>query len=954
MTGPIFFLFLLAVAFLHPLEAQEPSALESRAKDMIQKRCLSCHNAELKTAGLVLVSRETAMRGGQSGPALIPNQPPGESLLLRKVLEGQMPPGDPLPKEDREVLRQWVEAGAPWAGMLGETSGLPRRAGLDWWSLQPLKIATPGEPPGLPPEWSHSPIDRLVYAKLKEKGLSPSPPADRKTYIRRATFDLLGLPPTPEEVDRFVQDSSPDAYERLIDRLLASPHYGERWGRHWLDVIRFGESHGFEQNHLREQAWPYRDYVIQSFNRDKPFNQMVIEQLAGDQIAPDDPDVAVATGFLVAGVHDTVKIENIEGELQKRANELDDMVMTTGAAFLGLTINCARCHDHKFDPVSQVDYYRMQASFAGVQHAERALVTRQERERREAEERPLLSELERINQRLAALQESARSQVESRREQLSQAYRQPVDPKGNEERFPPLAARFVRMSILATYRNQEPALDELEVWTAEDRPANVALASLGVKASARSTRGDSMGAAFYDLSYLNDGKFDGTWISDERGTGQVTLEFPKTETVSRITWSRDRPGANQGRFVSRVPIQYVFEASLDGLRWQKVAGSDDRLPFTEEEREEFFLLAVLAPREKEEWMALKRRKEEAEQELAVLPKLPTAYIGKFSQPSEPVAVHKRGNPMDKGEIVTPGGLSTLQKMLPTYQLEVDAPEGERRLALARWIVDGRNGLTARVLANRLWHYHFGKGLVGTPSDFGFNGERPTHPQLLEWLAVRLQHHGWRLKPMHKELMLSATYRQSSQWNSESAAVDGEATYLWRFPPRRLEAEALRDSVLAVSGQLDRTMGGPGFRLYDYTVDNVATYGFRSSFGPETYRRAVYHQSARSVKDNLMGPFDCPDSALPEPKRASTTTALQALSLMNNAFIVDQAGFFAQRLQMESGKSEIEDQVKRAFWLAFGRSAKSEEIRAAVELIDRHGLSVFCRALFNANEFLYIM
>ena len=332
----------------------------------------------------------------------------------------------------------------------------------------------------------------------------------------------------------------------MVDRLLASPHYGERWGRHWLDVIRFGESHGYEQNHLRKRAWPFRDYVIRFFNQDKPFSRMVLEQLAGDQIAPDEPEVAVATGFLVAGVHDTVKIENIEGELQKRANELDDMVLTTGAAFLGLTVNCARCHDHKFDPIPQLDYYRMQAAFAGVQHAERDLTTHEERMRREAQEKPLREDLERITQRLAAIKQSAWPLEENHRAEIAKRYRQPVDPGGNEENFAPISARFVRMTILAAYQNQEPALDELEVWTHGKPPINVALASRGARASARSRRTDGKGAAFYKLDFLNDGTFDEIWISDERGTGQATLEFPKTETMSRITWSRDRPLCQPG------------------------------------------------------------------------------------------------------------------------------------------------------------------------------------------------------------------------------------------------------------------------------------------------------------------------------------------------------------------------------------------------------------------------
>jgi hypothetical protein len=874
--------------------------------------------------------------------------------MVRKVFEDQMPPGNPLPKEEREVLRQWVEVGAPWKGAVAKAEGVRRRAGPDWWSLQPLQKASPPAVQNLPPEWSSSPIDRFVYVKLREKNMRPSPPADRRTYIRRATFDLLGLPPTPDEIEAFVQDKSENAYEKLIDRLLASPHYGERWGRHWLDVVRFGESHGYEQNHLRERAWPFRDYIIRSFNQDKPYNRLVLEQLAGDQIAPNDPDIDVATGFLVAGTHDTVKIQNIEGELQKRANDLDDMVLSTGAAFLGLTVNCARCHDHKFDPIQQADYYRMQAAFAGVQHEERELATAEEKDRHEAPGKPILEELEQIKGRLAALKSKGAPLVEQSLEQISKRYRLAVDSKGNEESFQPVAARFVRMTILATTKNQEPALDELEVWTGGPSPVNVALASRGTKVTARSTRTAGNNPSFYRAEFLNDGKFDEIWISGETGKGQVKLEFPRVETITRITWSRDRLGANQEQFSGLLPTGYLFERSLDGAQWEKVADSEDRLPYSEEDREEFFLLAVFAPADREAWNSLKKQKIELEKRLEEIPKLPTAYIGKFSQPGEATHLLKRGNPMDKGDVIAPASLSTLQATLPGFALDPNAPEGERRLSLARWIIDDRNALTARVMANRIWHYHFGKGLVGTPSDFGFNGERPTHPELLDWLAKRLQSLGWRLKPFHKELMLSATYRQSSAYNPEFGSIDSEARYLWRFPPRRLEAEAIRDSVLAVSGRLDRTMGGPGFRLYKYTVDNVASYTFRESFDESTYRRAVYHQAARSVKDDMLGPFDCPDSSLPEPKRVVTTTALQSLSLLNNPFMLDQARFFAERLIREVGESNLRDVVDHAFQLAFGRAPKEQEMGAALDLIKRHGLFIFCRALLNANEFIYVM
>lgn len=934
------------------VSAQNPE-LESRARLILEKRCVTCHNPELKTSSLVLSTREGALKGGSRGvPALVPSHPE-QSLLLQRIGAGEMPPGNPLPPEERDILREWIQAGAPWSSDIVRTPSARPRAGPDWWSLQPLRAVQAPDTAGLPAHWARSPIDRLIYARLKEKGLEPAPPADRRTFVRRATLDLLGLPPTPEEVEAFVGDRREDAYEKLIDRLLASPHYGERWGRHWLDVVRFGESHGYEQNHLRDQAWHYRDYVIRSFNEDKPFTRMIVEQIAADQLAPNDPAVEVATGFLVAGVHDTVGIANIEGELQKRANDLDDMVATTAQAFLGLTVHCARCHDHKFDPIAQADYYRMQASFAGVQHGERELVTAEERKRHRVLKEPLSKKLEAVKLWIEALKIQGEPRVEQRREEIAARYRPPINSQGTEERFSPVRARFVRMTILETYNNGPPALDELEIWTDGFSPVNTALASRGAKASARATRSDGAGATFYHVEYLNDAKFDNVWICAERGTGQVAIELPSLQTISRIVWSRDRLGANQGRHLNMVPTQYVFEVSDDGRQWRKLIDSSDRLPYSEAEREELFLLAVLTEEEQKEWQDLKRRKKELEEQLAAVPKLPTAYLGIFKQPEEATQLNRRGNPMDKGEIVAPGSLTTLKPILPEYVLDPKAPEGERRLALARWIADDRNALTARVLANRLWHYHFGRGLVATPSDFGFNGERPSHPELLEWLAARVIELGWRLKPLHREIMLSATYRQSARHDARLAQIDSEAHYLWRFPPRRLDGEAVRDAVLTVSGMLDRTFGGPGFRLYKYTVDNVATYYALDTFGKETFRRSLYHQAARSVKVDLLGPFDCPDSTLPAPKRVVTTSPLQALSLQNNSFMIDQARFMAERLLRDVG-SDPAAQVQRAYLLAFGRPVKPQELDAALELIGRHGLFVFCRALFNTNEFVYVM
>ena len=937
-----------------PVVAQSPFELEAEAKAILSNRCLSCHNPEQKTSGLDLSNLDTALQGGAgSRTVLVPGRP-NESLMITRVVAGEMPLGSPLPQEEREILWRWGAAGAPWSGTLVAPESKRPRAGPDWWAFQPLAESLPPEPEGIPRAWRGSPIDRFILGKLREKGMRPSPPADRRTLIRRATFDLLGLPPSPAEVETFVNDPSEDTYEKMIDRLLASPHYGERWGRHWMDVVRFGESHGYEQNHIREHAWPYRDYLIRSFNEDKPFKRMIVEQIAGDQVAPDNPDVEVATGFLVAGIHDTVKIENLEGELQQRVNDLDDMISATGAAFLGLTVNCARCHNHKFDPIEQADYYRLQATFAGVRHGERALATAEQKQRRKVLEEPLHKELEAIDARLEALKGEGKPRVDEQRDEIARRYLPAADPKLTEERFTPVRARFIRMTILQAYRNVSPGLDELEVWTDGPSPRNVALDTNGTKATAEATRTAGGDTSVYSVDHINDGKFDKLWISADRGKGRVTLGLPRVETIARVIWSRDRLGANQGRFQFFVPTKYIFEASLDGTRWETLADSDARLPYAEENREELFLLSVFSRAEQDEWNSLRKRKADLNEKLKDLPELSVAYIGRFEQPEEPTRLLKRGNPMNKGEVIAPGSLSAFGPMLPGYALDPKAPEGERRLALARWISDDRNALTSRVLANRLWHYHFGKGFVGTPSDFGFNGERPTHPKLLDWLAGRVYHHGWRLKALHREIMLSATYRQSSRGNAQFADIDRDARFLWRFPPRRLEAEEVRDAILAVSGKLNLKMGGPGFRLYKYTVDNVATYYPLENPGEETYRRGVYHQAARSVKVDLLGAYDCPDSTLPAPKREVTISPLQALNLLNSRFLIDQARFFAARLTREAGETHRAGQVDLAYRLAFGRAPKPEETAAATDLIDRHGLFIFCRALLNANELIYVM
>jgi len=915
----------MANAALVLMWASSLMAAQQDAPAILANRCLSCHNSEAKVAGLDLTTREAAA-----------------SKLDRvgmRVAAGTMPPAGKLADHEIAAIRSWLEAGAKYPEG-GRIAG--RRAGLDWWSLQPLRTAQPGDS-----------IDSHLKTKLAAKGLRMRPEATRRLLIRRATFDLLGLPPTPQEVEDFVSDTRPGAYERLLDRLLASPHYGERWGRHWLDVARFGESHGYEQNHLRSNAYHYRDWVIRAFNEDKPFDRMVLEQLAGDQIAPDDPQVASATGFLVAGVHDTVGNQAVEAALLQRANDLDDIVTAVSAGFLGLTVNCARCHDHKFDPIRQKDYYQLAAVFAGTRFDERPLATRDEVAKANAAQARIRDAIAEVDRQFNVLREEAKPHLEAAKLNLGKQMRPAVDQRGTTESLPaPVRLRHIRMKIQTAFGNGPPGIEEIEIHDASGQ--NLALASKGAKVRVSSSRISGEGKEHYGPESINDGAAGERWLSNER-QAEVTVTLREPAEVSRIFWSTDRLGGNLN---SRggTPVNYVFEGSAgsDGEAgpWILLSDSKDRLPFDEKLRERMFLFAVFDTAQEKRWAALEEQRKALEAERNALPKLPAAYIGKFEQPKEPEYLHRGGNPSNRGDQVAPASMSTLSRLMPGFEIDEAKPESERRLALAHWIVDKRNALTARVLANRLWHYHFGRGIAGTPSDLGKNGEPPDHPELLDHLASRLHHHGWRLKAVHREIMLSAAYRQSSDFDEAAAKVDAESRLLWRFPPRRLEAESLRDAVLAVSGNLDTRMYGPGFQLYRYTVDNVATYLPKQTYGPDTFRRAIYHQAPRSIRVEMMSTYDCPDPSLPEPKRVVTTTALQALDLLNSTFMLDQANAFRVRLMKQS--FDPGQQVDLAFAVAFGRAPEANEKAAAIQIIQSSGLLIFCRAILNANEFVYVM
>ncbi len=624
------------------------------------------------------------------------------------------------------------------------------------WSLQPVK--SPSIPEVKNTGWPRNPIDHFVLAKLEAKGLTPAAEANKAILIRRLSFDLIGLPPAPEEIDAFVSDESAGAWERVVERLLSSPRYGERWARHWLDVVRYTESQGFEYDRLRENAWPYRDYVIASFNRDKPYDRFVREQIAGDVLGA-TPELKVATSLLVCGAWDEAgnKQANATQRAITREEELEDLVSVVCQSFIGLTVNCARCHAHKFDPIPQEDYYRIKSVFEGVRHGDGVIATPDE-----------------IRQRDGAVKE--------------------------------VKARIARLE------------KELASAPAAERP-------------------------------------------------RITAELDQNQNT-----------------------------------------------------------------------------------LKNIPPLAAAYMGVREQPA-PTRRLKRGDVKSPEEEVAPGALSCVPELRPDFGLRPDAPEAQRRLKFADWMADVRNPLTPRVIVNRIWQYHFGRGLVATPNDFGNSGAAPSHPELLDWLASEFIRSGWSVKALHRLIVNSATYRESSELNRAAAELDADNQWLGRFSPHRLEAEAIRDAILAASGEINFFAGGPSFRPFDVIQFNSSTYLPVDKQGAAFHRRTVYRMNVNSGKEPLLDAFDCPDPSVKTPRRGVTTTPLQALLLMNDSFVQRQANALARRGMHDA--SDLPAAVARVYQLALGRLPRPGESQRALDAARERGLSHVCWALFNSTEFLYV-
>ncbi|MBI3416069.1 MAG: DUF1553 domain-containing protein [Verrucomicrobia bacterium] len=980
---------LLCVCSSRAVRAADSSIFEKQVWPILAEHCIKCHGPEKQKGGLRLDLKAEALRGGDDGPVIVPGKS-AESTLI-KFVSGTDPDKIMPPKGERLTLAQINGSGA---------------TNQHWAFKAPMLPALPAVKSK---RWVRNPIDQFIFAKLEQKNLTPAPEADRRTLIRRLSFDLLGLPPSSAEVDAFEKDRRANAYERLVERLLASPHYGERWARHWLDLARFCESHGFEYDKMREHAWRYRDYVIDSFNRDKPYPQFIREQLAGDALEPATRDGIIGASFLTAGTWDEVGNGQSSEIMRRRVREeeLEDIVAAVGQTFLGVTVNCARCHAHKFDPIPQTDYYRIKAVFAGVRYGDRSILTPEETTARERETASVKDAISKMERRIVEIEQHGREAVLGQRSANAPKPREEIalpapfarwtfesDARdqigslhGNLEGGAMLANGRLRLDGKTGFLQSAPLplpLHEktLEAWLYLANVSQRGGAAISVEDTAgkdfdaivfgeREPKKWFAGSAFFrrsrDLSapeekakpdellhvaivYEANNRItvyrNGVSYADAyTPTGEQTSlhEFPAEK--SRVLIGLRHTGAENGFLAGEIEEASLYDHALSA---EQIAASFavgvSRVDPAE-------IQQALSENERDELSALRRELQERQERLKALATPPMAYAGVRQQPP-PVHRLIRGDVEKPAETVTPGALSAVAKPSPDFGLAEDAPEAERRRKFADWVASAENPLTARVMVNRIWQQHFGTGIVGSPSDFGLNGERPSHPELLDWLALKFVEQGWSVKQLHRLIVTSSTYRQTSTFNEKAATLDADNRLLWHFAPRRLEGEALRDAMLAVSGQLNPELGGPSFRPFETSTFGSVFYKLTDPAAAEFNRRTIYRMNINSGKSPLLDAFDCPDPSFKTPLRRVTTTPLQALGLMNSSFAQRQANYFAQRLKREAG-ANVSAQIKLAYQLAFSRLPQAEEAALATALARDHGMKTVCWTLLNSSEFLHV-
>ncbi len=947
--------------------------------------CIECHSGDEPEGELSLVSAGL--------DELV------TSRMWERVRDDEMPPKHPLADSDKNILKQWIDDGAVWGTSPIDPFAFTTstRAGRDWWSLQPLRETRPPMSVGD----SRNPIDAFVTERLAETGLTASPQADPRTLIRRLYFDLVGLPPSPATIDAFTADPSDIVYEQVVDDLLASKHYGERWARHWLDVVRFGESDGFERNFPRESAWPYRDWVINAFNADMPYDEFVRMQLIGDIIVG-GIDGAAATGFWVSGVHNTVVGGSKRMKDLARQDELEDVLAIVGQSLLGMTVNCARCHNHKFDPITQKEYYTLASAISGLGFGER-------NERSESDSARLIdfeSTLATLRSTLADLNHQARSRVLVARSSGHAEWSEPPQPFARWEFEGDLSDSIGHLHATATdgaqVKHGALVLDGKGFASTPVITKNVQAKTLEVLVQLDSL--DQTGGGAISIEQVGGDAFDAIvfgerdpkhWMSGSSSFARYEPfgGTPETEAVDRavhlvVVYSEDgnitayRDGVIYGKTVRKSPIQSYAAGETEilfGLRHQPPGGNrflsgkihqaaffDRALSASEVETlasgatnfvSESDMNEALSPVERD-------RRAKLQAEVAETAKLRDEHVASSTRKVYTLSavqgattnVLLRGDPENVGDLVTPAAIASVSGLPSDFELNADAPESLRRRKLAEWITSRENPLFTRVMVNRLWHHHFGAGIVDTPNDLGFNGGRPTHPELLEFLAWQFRENGYHLKPLHRLMVTSNVYRQASfalppAQEASNEAIDVENRLLWRGNSRRLDAESLRDAMLSMSGKLGVDTGGPGFKDVSIVSNSGTTYYEPIDVDGEAFwRRTVYRFSPRGGRSSLLDTFDCPDPASSAPNRAVTTTPLQALSLLNNAFVLRMAEHFAARLMTQCG-DELNDQITQAWRIAIGREPTPAERELSQKLVEKHGLSSLCRGLFNFNEFV---
>jgi hypothetical protein len=972
-------------------------------RPILSNNCFACHGPDQdeRKAGLRLDTEEGAFAVNRAGRSAVVAGDRQASPLWQRITTDdpvdKMPPVDShksLTAQQIDLLGRWIDEGA--------------RYEQHWAFVKPVQH----DPPTVvDAAWTRNDIDRFILAKLEANCLAPNPAADRRTLIRRAYFDLIGLPPSPDAVDSFVNDPDPNAYEKLIDELLDNPHFGERWARHWLDLARFAESHGYEQDYNREYAYHYRDFVIKAFNDDLPYDTFVKWQIAGDEYEPENPLAMMATGFLGAGTHATqITMSQVEKE---RYDELDDMARTIGTSMLGLTVGCARCHDHKYDPISANDYYRFIATFTKTVRSNMEipvdeLTHEQALARFEREHAPLAAELATFEQGTLAERFDAWLASEDKKDfdapwtilQVDNATSaggayfaklddgslraEGVNPASDTYTF---TARTDAKGITAI--RVEALHDESLVKGGPGRAenGNFALSSIKVLAAPVNGQGEAVEAKLIDpiatfeqtslpIAAAIDGDVKSGWAVDpEFGKDHAAIfriESPvgfDGGTVLTVTLTFD---VNTGHGIGRPrlsistlpwPVGFDSQREHDAAQESLTRFKADPGALVEADRNAIF--AWYRTTDKDWRDRVKKVREHA----ALRPEPGKAKVMICSEGVPAIRTHtqggdyldqthylKRGDPNQKGEIATQGFLTSLQfASNGEAHWQVEPPEGSRtpyqRTALAEWITDYENGagfLLARVIVNRLWQHHMGQGIVATTSDFGMQGEAPTHPELLDWLAIELLNNGWRLKPIHKLIMSSATYRQSAAIDDAKAKADHQNKLWWHYPRQRLEAEVIRDAMLAASGTLDPAMFGPG------------------TLEPHD-RRSIYFTIKRSKLIPMMTLFDAPDATQGIGERPSTTIAPQALVMMNDSLVRKCAANFAQRICPDAA-TPADAVVREGYRIALGRVPKETELADSLKFIETQTASYaeagngnpasaaiqdFCQVLMSLNEFVFV-